>query len=229
MSEAIRNLSRAQRQTFDRLYLDGPTPLATVPAAKQIIIRRLAAKGLALIVNSNGRGATAYVRFPLRPGDIGQLDSPTKGAYVDLIKVGKKQLIVRRTRGLAGKHIGAPFAIPPHRFIYIISRKAGALVKKHEKEADQIADNWQANGFSGMREFEALFKKVAKDPDAFFSEEARTILPLLLEVAERIDAVKEGYRKMTVGENRLRRKAGLKPWPVPKKETRKTSAASTIT
>ncbi len=126
MSEAIRNLSRAQRQTFERLYFDGPQLLAALPSAKQIIIRRLAAKGLALIVNSNGRGATAYARFPLQPGDIGQLDSPHKGAYVDLVKVGKCCLIVRRTRGLAGKRTGAPFAIPPHRFIYIISRKAGA-------------------------------------------------------------------------------------------------------
>ncbi len=124
MSETIRKLSRLQRQTFDRLYLDGPTPLATVPAAKQIIIRRLAAKGLALVVSLPRRGETAMARFPLQPGDIGQLDSPTKGAYVDLIKVGKKQLIVRRTRGMAGKPFGAPFEVEPYRFIYVVSRKA---------------------------------------------------------------------------------------------------------
>jgi hypothetical protein len=33
-------------------------------------------------------------------------------------------LIVRWTRGMAGKHIGAPFAIEPYRFIYVVSRKA---------------------------------------------------------------------------------------------------------
>jgi hypothetical protein len=122
MSEAIRKLSRLQRQTFERLYLDGPTPLATLPAAKQTLIRKLEAKGLALVINLPRRGETAVARFPLQPGDIGQLDSPHKGAYVELVRAGKKRLIVRRTQGLAGKRIGAPFAVEPYRFIYVVSR-----------------------------------------------------------------------------------------------------------
>jgi hypothetical protein len=135
MSEAIRKLSRLQRQTFERLYLDGSTPLATLPAAKQTLIRKLEAKGLALIVSLPRRGETAYVQFPLQPGDIGQLDAPHKSAYVELIKVGRKRLIVRRTQGLAGKRIGAPFAIEPYRFIYVISRSISRARKPQKVTA----------------------------------------------------------------------------------------------
>jgi hypothetical protein len=134
MSEAIRKLSRLQRQTFDRLYLDGPTRMSDCPATKQTLIRKLEAKGLALIVNLPRRGETAMARFPLHPGDIGHLDSPTKGAYVDLIKVGRKRLIVRRTQGLAGKRIGPPFAVEPYRFIYVVSRGV-RRVRKPQKVA----------------------------------------------------------------------------------------------
>lgn len=133
MSEAIRKLSRLQRQTFDRLYLDEPTRLSDCPATKQTLIRKLEAKGLALIVDLPRRGETAYVKFPLQPGDIGQLDTPHKGAYVDLIKVGRKRLIVRRTRGLAGKRIGAPFEVEPYRFIYVISRGVRRVRRPHKE------------------------------------------------------------------------------------------------
>ncbi len=122
MSEAIRKLSARQREAFTRLYLDGPTSLATLTPENQTLIRRLEAKGRALIINLPRQGETAYVQFLLQPGDIGQLDTPRTGAYVELIKVGRKRLIVKRTQGLAGKHIGAPFAIEPYRFIYVVSR-----------------------------------------------------------------------------------------------------------
>ncbi len=122
MSEAIRRLSARQREAFTRLYLDGPTPFATLTPENQTLIRRLAAKGLALIVNLPRRGEIAYVQFPLQPGDIGQLDSLQKVAYVELVRAGKNRLIVRRTRGLAGKPFGAPFEVEPYRFIYVVSR-----------------------------------------------------------------------------------------------------------
>ncbi len=76
---------------------------------------------------------------------------------------------------------------------------------KRQREADRIIETWRANGKraigDGQRTFKRLLTIAARFDYHFTEAEARNILPLLLEINERIEAFNRGYAELIAQES----------------------------